>query len=64
MSAQKIYWKVRDTLVALGVVSRPRFYMRRQAVGSNRERLTQRPRARRIRRTSLARLLADWSPRE
>ncbi len=62
MSAQKIYWKVRDTLVAWGMVSRPRFYMERQAVGHNRGRLARQPRVRRIRRTSLARLFRDWTP--
>jgi len=57
MTAHKIYWKVRDTLVALGVVSGPRFYMSRQPVGTIRERLAHRGSRRRLRRVSLARLL-------
>jgi hypothetical protein len=56
-AARKIFWKVRDALVEMGVVSRPRFYMRRCTVGENRERLAHRGSSRRIRRTSLKRLL-------
>lgn len=58
-SARKLYWKVRDTLVTLGVVSRPRFYMRRCAVGEVRDRLAHRGSSRRMRRTSLKRLLSS-----
>lgn len=55
--ARKLFWKVRDALVTMGVVSRPRFYMHRCAVGEVRERLAHRGSSRRIRRTSLKRLL-------
>lgn len=55
--ARKLFWKVRDALVSMGVVARPRFYMRRCAVGEVRERLSHRGSRRRIRRTSLKRLL-------
>ena len=59
MSAYKIYWKVRDSLVALGVVSPPRFYMRRVSVGSARRRLEGSAPRRRLRRISLSRLLSS-----
>lgn len=58
MTAQKLFWKVRDTLVAWGIVSRPRFYMQRRGVGGVRSRLTGRGTSRRLRRTSLRRLLS------
>jgi hypothetical protein len=52
-----IYWKVRDALVAWGVVSRPRFYMQRHPVGTVRARLRGRGTSRRTRRLSLPQLL-------
>ena len=57
MTAQKILWKVRDALVEWGLVSRPRFYLRRHPAGTVRAQLMGRGSARRFRRTSLARLL-------
>jgi hypothetical protein len=57
MLAHKIYWLVRDRLVALGVLERPRFYMQRHSVGTVRRRLVGSGRCRRIRRVSLSRLL-------
>lgn len=58
-SARKLYWKVRDALVAMGMVSRPRFYMQRCPVGEVRDRLAHRGTSRRLRRTSLKRLLSS-----
>lgn len=57
MSAQTIIRKVREQLVTWGLVSRPRFYLHRCAVGSVRGRLTGRGSARRFRRVPLRRLL-------
>jgi len=57
MTTHKLYFKVRDTLVSWGVVSRPRFYLERRATGSVRESLQGRGSRRRLRRTSLQRLL-------
>ena len=56
-SARKVYFKVRDALVSLGLVAPPRFYMRRCGVGEIRHRLAHRGSTRRLRRTSLRRLL-------
>ena len=56
-TARKLYFKVRDTLVTMGVVAPPRFYMRRCAVGEIRQRLARRGSSQRFRRTSLKRLL-------
>jgi hypothetical protein len=58
-TAHKLYWKVRDALVAAGVVPPPRFYMRRRRVGEIRERLAHRGSRKRLRRTSLRRLLSS-----
>ena len=57
MSATLIYRKLRDTLVDWGWVARPRFYLRRQRVGAVRASLMGRGSSRRMRRTSLQRLL-------
>jgi hypothetical protein len=57
MSAQQLFYKFRDTLVSWGVVSRPRFYMRRQPAGAVRARMQGRGRRRWMRRISLCRLL-------
>ena len=62
MSTQSIVRKVREALVNLGVVDPPRFYMRRRPIGYTRHRGQGRGVARRIRRTSLSRLLAGWAP--
>ena len=59
MSAHKLYWKVHDVLVAWGLVDRPRFYMRRRAVGEVRAQLMGRGSRRRVRRVSLQRLLGS-----
>jgi hypothetical protein len=53
MTVNKIYFKVRDLLVAWGVVEGPRFYMQRHAAGSVRGRLTGRGTRKRIRRLAL-----------
>jgi hypothetical protein len=58
MSTSTIYWKVRDTLVNWGVLSRPRFTLRRQPVGAVRAALSAGSGRRRFRRVPLARLLA------
>jgi hypothetical protein len=58
MTAHKIYWKVRETLVTLGFVPRKRSLMQRQPVGECRSRLTGRGSRRRFRRIPLSRLLA------
>lgn len=61
MSAQTFMRKVREQLVTWGLVSRPRprFYLRRQEVGSVRGRLTGRGSAKRMRHVSLRRLLGQ-----
>jgi hypothetical protein len=57
MTVHKIYWKVRDTLVTLGIVSPPRTALRRHAPGTVRQRLVGRGSSRRMRRLSLPALL-------
>lgn len=57
MSAHRIFFAVRDRLVELGLVSRPRFYMQRRPVGSARRRLVGCGRRPRMRRLPLKRLL-------
>jgi len=54
----RLYWKTRDLLVSLGLAPPPRFYMRRLPAGAIRARLRGRGAKRRLRRTSLRRLLA------
>lgn len=57
MSVHKLYWKVRDQLVDWGVIEAPRFYMQRQRVGANRQRMLNRGACPRMRRLSLPQLL-------
>lgn len=58
MLLQKVYWKVRDLLVAWGVVAPPRFYLRRHPAGTVRNRLCRSAARHRSRRRSLAQLLS------
>ena len=53
----KVQFKLRDVLVNLGVVSRPKFHLRRHAAGAVRSRLAQRRPRRWMRRLSLCQLL-------
>jgi hypothetical protein len=57
MSTNQIYFKLRDVLVDLGVVSRPKFHLRRHAPGAVRGRLAHRRPRRWMRRLSLCQLL-------
>lgn len=57
MSTHKLYFGIRDALMAYGVVPRPRFYLKRHPVGAVRQRLTGRGSARRFRRVTLNCLL-------
>jgi len=57
MSLNRCWFKVRDLLVAWGLLKGPRFYMRRHPAGSVRGRLSRRGARRRVRRLSLPALL-------
>lgn len=53
------WWRLRDQLVAWGLLPKPRFYLVRQPLGHCRRRTLAGARTRRFRRVSLARLLRD-----
>lgn len=57
LTIRRLFWRVRDALVAWGWVAPPRFYMNRHPAGAVRGRLRSRGAAGRIRRLPLTRLL-------
>ena len=57
MSLYKLYWKVRDTLIVLGVIPSPCLCLQRHEPGTVRSRLVGRGTRKRTRRLSLPELL-------